>query len=328
MDAVWSWDNWFNLVAIAPADPALAMDQALLMADHQDAHGCYPDSVDADGALYCFNKPPVQGVLLRRLRRTDPRFLTPARRAALFATLAPATRWWLDHRRWPGRRLCHYRHGNDSGWDNSTMFDEGAPLEAPDLNALLAVQAAELARLADGLGHARQAASWTRIARDLRRDLLADLWDGDGFAAVRLPEGRRVRCRSLIPLMPLVLGRDLPEDVRDRLVAAVPGFVTDHGLATEAPDSPDHVTDGYWRGPIWGPSTLLVVDALRDLGEDALATRIATGFCRTCVRHGFAENFAAATGAPLRDPAYTWTAAAYLCLARDLGRPRADRAGA
>jgi hypothetical protein len=27
--------------------------------------------------------------------------------------------------------LCHYLHGNDSGWDNSTMFDEGGPLRDP-----------------------------------------------------------------------------------------------------------------------------------------------------------------------------------------------------
>jgi glycogen debranching enzyme len=317
MDAVWSWDNWFNLVALAPGAPALAMDQALLMADHQDLHGCYPDSVDADGPLYCFNKPPVQGALLRRLRRSDPRFLTRARRAALLATLGPATRWWLDHRRWPGRRLCHYRHGNDSGWDNSTMFDHGAPLEAPDLNAFLAVQAAELARLA--ADRPREAAAWDRTARDLRTALLDELWDGDGFAAVRLPGRERRRSRSLIPLMPLVLGDDLPPAVRAALVAAVPRFATPHGLATEPLDSPDHLDDGYWRGPVWGPSTLLLVDALRGAGAGALADRIATGFCRTCARSGFAENFSAATGAPLRDPAYTWTASAFLALARDLG---------
>ncbi len=365
MDAVWSWDNWFNLTALASAHPRLAMDQALLMADHQDAHGAYPDSVDADGPLYTFSKPPVQGLLLRRLRRTDPRFLSttrpagggtagfagavagatgvvgypgappperasgapprslrllnPARRRALYATLAASTRWWLTHRRWPGSALCHYLHGNDSGWDNSTMFDAGAPLEGPDLNAALVVQCGELALLAAGLGQATEAAGWRRQADRLRAALLRELWDGDGFAARRCVDGHRVRCRSLIPLMPLVLGEALPQPMRAALLAALPAFITDHGLATEDPASPDYAEDSYWRGPIWGPSTLLMVDALRGIGETATADRIATAFCRTCVRSGFAENFAATTGAPLRDPAYTWTASAFLCLARDLG---------
>ncbi len=37
----------------------------------------------------------------------------------------------------------------------------------------------------------------------------------------------------------------------------------------------------------------------------------------TCAVSGFAENFNAVTGDPLRDPAYTWTSSVFLTLARE-----------
>ena len=36
--------------------------------------------------------------------------------------------------------LPEYRHGNEAGWDNATVFDEGGPIESPDLSAYLSVQ--------------------------------------------------------------------------------------------------------------------------------------------------------------------------------------------
>ena len=72
----------------------------------------------------------------------------------MYASLSAQARWWLDHRRIAGSALPYYLHGNDSGWDNSTMFDRGVPLNAPDLAALMVLQMDSLAELADepGLG--------------------------------------------------------------------------------------------------------------------------------------------------------------------------------
>lgn len=310
MDGVWSWDNLFNAVALAGADPALAEAQIALMADHQDRHGAYPDFVGDLYRHFCFSKPPVQGVLLGALLDRQPRWWTTKRRALVRDTVGRFTRFWLDHRRWPGDGLAYYLHGNDSGWDNSTLLIEGTPLVSPDLNAFLAVQCRFLARLAPRA----QAARWTRQADALERDLLR-LWDGDRFVGERLPDRRRVRSESLVDCMPVVLGRRLPPAIAAALVRRIRGFLAPAGPATERLDSPRYVADGYWRGPVWGPSTLLVWQGLVDLGEHALAAEVAGRFCRTCARSGFAENFDARSGAPLRDPGYTWTAAAFLLLA-------------
>jgi putative isomerase len=86
-------------------------------------------------------------------------------------------------------------------------------------------------------------------------------------------------------------------------------------LATESLKSPYYEADGYWRGPIWAPSTLILVDALTTAGEADLAREVARRFCDLAAASGMAENFDALTGQGLRDPAYTWTASVFLILA-------------
>jgi glycogen debranching enzyme len=316
MDGVWSWDNLFNLVAIAGTDPELAFAQIAVEADHQDAHGAYPDFLGDLYKHYCFHKPPVHGLLLGHLRRTQPRWFTPARRKLIVDSIGRFTRFWLDHRRWAGDDLAYYLHGNDSGWDNSTLLLAGAPLVSPDLNAFLATQCRFLAGLTSGTAARR----WTAEAKRIEAALLR-LWDGDRFVGEHLPDRRRIRSESLVDCMPIVLGRRLPQDIAAALVARIRTFLAPAGLATEQLTSPHYTADGYWRGPVWGPSTLLIWLGLRDLGENALARDVAARYCQTCVRSGFAENFDATTGAALRDPGYTWTASAFLVLAGTLDSP-------
>jgi glycogen debranching enzyme len=117
--------------------------------------------------------------------------------------------------------------------------------------------------------------------------------------------------------MPIVLGAQLPVDVHAKVTADVAMHLTSVGLATERPDSPHYEPDGYWRGPVWAPTTVLVEDGLRRGGAIELADQVSTRFRTVCEKFGFAENFDALTGQGLRDRAYTWTASAYLLLAAD-----------
>jgi glycogen debranching enzyme len=77
------------------------------------------------------------------------------------------------------------------------------------------------------------------------------------------------------------------------------------------------MADGYWRGPIWAPSTLLLVEGLASCGEHDLARDLAQRFCELAPRSGFAENYDALTGDGLRDRAYTWTASVFLILGHE-----------
>lgn len=315
MDKVWSWDHAFNAIALAPGFPDLAIDQFLAPFDHQDASGALPDSITHSELLYNFVKPPIHGWALREMRSRMPRPLHRAELLTLYDRLAAWSRFWLDHRTAPGRDLPHYQHGNDSGWDNSTLFDRDRVIEAPDLAVFLAVQLDVLGELADELG--LEGDAWRRQRDALVAACLAQLHDERGFFAVGPLSGVESPRTSLLALLP-ILGADLlPESVRAGLARGIRHHLTDWGLATEPTDSAEYESDGYWRGPIWAPSTYLVENGLRRAGETELADAIAERFLALCERSGFAENFDAVTGQGLRDRAYTWTASVYLVLARD-----------
>ncbi len=313
MDKLWSWDHCFNALALAPGRTDAAVDQFLAPFDHQDDRGALPDSVTHTEVLYNYVKPPIHGWALRRLRETAARPLSREELERIHDGLVRWSRFWLDSRRRPGHALPYYQHGNDSGWDNSTTFDVDRVIEAPDLAAFLSLQLEVLADLADELG--RPSAQWRSAADSLVAALLEQLWTGTELVAVGALSGRTSTASSLLNLLPLVLGERLPADVRAVLAQRLEEHLTEHGPATEPVSSPHYEDDGYWRGPIWAPSTALVEDGLRHSGFPDLADTVSERFRALCERSGFAENFDARTGAGLRDRAYTWTAAVYLTLA-------------
>jgi glycogen debranching enzyme len=312
MDKVWSWDHCFNAIALAAGQPELAWHQFQLPFDHQDGSGALPDSVAHSEILYNYVKPPIHGWALRCLLERLPE------RPDLACTYDRLARWtdfWLTHRRAPGHDLPHYQHGNDSGWDNATTFDGTGVIETADLAAFLILQLRQLARLATELHRPGDALRWTTDADRIRAAMLDRLWTDDRFAARSAATGESWISGSLLDLMPIALGAELPADVSAALARRIETHLTAHGLATERVDSPDYTGDGYWRGPIWAPSTVLIEDGLRRAGHTALADEISHRFRALCEKSGFAENFDAETGTGLRDRAYTWTAGGYLILA-------------
>jgi hypothetical protein len=315
MDKVWSWDHCFNALALAPGRPELAWDQFHLPFDHQDDSGALPDSVTHSEVLYNFVKPPIHGWAFAHLRRRLP---TPVDRAELTEAYDRLERWtdfWLTARRAPGAALPHYQHGNDSGWDNATTFDPERVVAAADLAAFLILQLHELAYLAKELDRSDDTVRWTNTAQEIQTALLDQLWTGERFVARGARSGDTWSSASLLDLMPIALGEHLPADISSALADRIKAHLTPYGLATELTTSPHYLADGYWRGPIWAPATVLIEDGLRRAGHHRLADDISARFRALCETHGFAENFDALTGTGLRDRAYTWTAGSYLLLA-------------
>lgn len=320
MDKVWSWDHCFNALALAPGLPDLAWHQFQLPFDHQDESGALPDSVTHSEVLYNFVKPPIHGWALRRLRERLPRSPETDELRETYRRLKRWTDYWLVSRTAPGQALPHYQHGNDSGWDNATTFDAGRVLITADLASFLVLQLAELAELAKELDYADDADRHLRTADRVQDAMLDRLWAAGRFHGLSPRTGQVSTSQSLLDLVPIVLGDRLPREVSDRLADRIATHLTPYGLATEHPDSPHYESDGYWRGPIWAPSTILIEDGLRRTGHSDLADEISSRFRALCEGSGFAENFDALTGEGLRDRAYTWTASSYLLLADDLHR--------
>jgi glycogen debranching enzyme len=326
MDKVWSWDHCFNALALAGGEPDLAWHQFALPFDHQDPAGALPDSVTHSEVLYNYVKPPIHGWALSLLRQRLPDGLADADVAETYRRLERWTEYWLG-RRAAGSPLPHYHHGNDSGWDNATTFDAARVVESADLAAFLVLQMRELAGLAARLGKPDAGTRWRAESRRLLSAMLSQLWTGDRFAARIVGTGELRASESLLDVMPIVLGARLPARVHTALAREVRRHLSEHGPATETLDSTHYSPDGYWRGPIWAPSTVLIEDGLRRAGHLDLAAEVSRRFRLLCENSGFAENFDAATGAGQRDRAYTWTASSYLILAEAAASRGAAQAG-
>ena len=311
MTSVWSWDHCFNAISLARL-PELAEDQFFVPFDAQATSGRLPDSVNDKVIDYTFTKPPIHGWALMALFRAGA--VNDGWLLRAYDPLQRWTQWWLTERVASGRILPHYFHGNDSGWDNSTIFATTVPVESPDLAAFLVLQTEALSEIASQLSRQDEARNWAMVSSSLLNSLLEDMWDGSRFIARKL-DSTVIESASLLHLLPIVLGSRLPPEVFATLVGDLGRFRTEYGLATEATDSPAFTADGYWRGPIWAPCTALIIDGLINGGEEQLALDLAERFCAMASTSGMAENFDAVTGAGLRDRAYTWTSSVFLNLA-------------
>lgn len=320
---IWSWDNAFSALGVAGIDPQLAFEQFAAIFDHQDASGLLPDYVNDKDVAFSFTKPPVHGWALSLIAEQHPDFLTTERRDYLSKAIGKQVTYWLTRARPNEQVLPAYVHGNDSGWDNATFFAAGGPVETPDLSTFLILACEQLAAMAQD-GVERQ--NWSNTTERLYALLIERLWTGKTFTA-RRPVGEiDVGSDSLIQFMPLLLGKRLDPIIAATLIARLKAgaYITQWGPATESPDSPLYEDDGYWRGPIWAPTTYLLWDGLRRQGELALAAEVAKRFCALANRSGMAENFDALTGRGLRDRAFAWTSAVYLLLASTLGSSNAE----
>lgn len=324
MNGMWSWDHCFNSLAMAAAQPQLAFDQFMAMFDYQDEQGAIPDLLTPNLMIRVHVKPPVHGWIFSLMRRANREFFR--RREITLQIYDVLSRWshfWTEFRDYPGLGLPFYSHGKDTGWDNATIFLNPLPLASPELAAYLVLQMELLGELAAELGRKSESRYWNESAAQLLDRMLKLMWDGKTFHAVSasgemLPQ----QGDCLIVYMPLLLGKRLPETVRAALREGMlrPGgrFRTEFGLASESVSSPRYEPAGYWRGPIWAPSTFIAATGLAGCGDENGARLLAADYCRLCSMHGFHENFNALTGAGNDDKTLSWSASVFLILSEAL----------
>ncbi|OIK11869.1 hypothetical protein BIV60_17330 [Bacillus sp. MUM 116] len=318
MTNIWSWDHCFNALALSKKQPQLAWDQFMTFFEHQDETGMLPDFLNNRFALWNFTKPPIHGWTLKQLME-NREFVTRERLQEVYEPLCKWTEWWFEYRDDDQDGIPQYNHGNDSGWDNSTIFHQGTPVESPDLSSFLILQIEVLSEIADELGKKDEAFEWAAKSKDLLNRLISHFWKQDRFTAVKSGNHSSIESESLVLYIPIILGKRLPESIRKVLAGGlVNEFLTQFGLATEKPTSPYFREDGYWRGPIWAPTTLLLYQGLEESGETEIAQEVAQRFCSMANQSGMAENYHALTGESLRDPAFTWTSSVFLLLAHAL----------
>lgn len=329
----WLWDQYFHAIAYRHVDISAAQDQLRVFLDHQQPNGMLPDAIHDEGIVTHLTAPVDADV-------TKPPFMawaawkiyeTSGDIAFLDEIYEPLARWqayWFDHCL-DASGLAVYQHPFSSGLDDSPIFDEGMPVVAPDLNTYLVIQAEALAKIAEALGLADEAAAHREQAEALANLIQFVLWDKERGYFHALVEGTKpVSVFTPFHLLPLWTGR-LTEKQVEQVVAHLTSsrFWANWPLATVATDDPKFDASQMWRGPIWVNINLLFVEALERVGQHEVARRLRRASLDLIMqRPDIYEYYNPYTAEkpPKSAPIFGWTSAAFIELAIQETRDRAE----
>jgi len=278
---IWQWDAYFHALAYRHIEPHLAHDQLRILLDHQRADGMIPDAIHDEGTVTRLNypveadvtKPPLIAWAAWKLYEVDRdrEFLDE-----IYEPIVRWNNWWFEHNDADGNGLCEYKHPFSSGLDDSPLWDDGMPVESPDLNTYLCLQQEALANIARVLGLSADAELWAQRADEQARRMIQLRWDKEAGLFWPVQHGARINVRTPFNLFPLVTGR-MPADIAARMVAHLTDenqFWTHYPLATVARNDPKYSPLQMWRGPTWVNVNYLMIEGLQRSGYPELAREL------------------------------------------------------
>jgi len=322
---LWLWDNAMHSLAYRHADPELARNQIRAMLAHQLDNGMLPDAVFDDGIVTnidhpiigAVTKPPVLAWAALKLHETDPDFNFLQE---IYVPLVRLNNWWLSMNDDDGDGLAQYNHPFSSGLDNSPLWDEGMPVESPDLNTYLCVQMGSLAMIAELLNMKEEGAMWRRRAASMVQRMIEHFWDDEAGLFWAIKEHQPVRVVTLFNLYPLWSGQ-LPGEINEKLLAHLRNpdeFWGPYVLPTVARNDPKYDPADMWRGPVWANINYFFIEALNQIGQTGLANELRDRTLELIMSQSdMYEYYHAETGAPPPRAVnmFGWTSAVFIDLA-------------
>jgi putative isomerase len=350
---VWHWDSYFHAIGLGHRDIKLAKDQFRILLNYQLENGMIPDVIHDTGVLAFstdmvpqdianslsyvgqqsaeaaemmqapITKPPLTAWAAWKvyLIDKDRDFL-----AAIYRPIVRWQEWWIRDNDLDQNGLPEFQHPYSSGIDDSPLWDQGPPLESPDLGSYLCLQYVYLARMAAVLDLNDDAEQWKLKARQLAQRLIEVQWDKKSGFFRATKQGQKIETRTPFNLYPLITGH-MPQDIADELVANLTNqrlFWSQYPVPTVAFDDPHFNPERMWRGPVWLNPNYLLIDGLFRAGypEIARELRRRTLSLVTATPNAMNEYYHPITGEkpPRATVMFGWTAALFidLCIAETL----------
>jgi hypothetical protein len=324
---VWQWDAYFHALAYRHVDMQLAKDQLRIVIDHQRADGMIPDAVHDEGTVTHLTfpieadvtKPPLLAWAVWKLYEHDHdrEFLDE-----VYEPIVRWNNWWFDKNDVDGNGLCEYQHPYSSGLDDSPLWDDGTPVESPDLNTYLCLQEETLSKIARVVGEDADADRWAKRAETMNQRMLRWMWDENAglFWATRPNHGARINVRTPFNLFPMMTGR-MPASVVRRLIAHLTNeqeFWPRYPVPTVALDDPKHDPLEMWRGPTWVNVNYLLIEGLHRNGYHDLARELRRRTLEMlCLHDDIYEYYQSQTGEvpPKAASIFGWSSAVFIDLA-------------
>jgi putative isomerase len=108
-------------------------------------------------------KPPIHGWTLRCMMEKS-KSLSQNMIAEIYKPLCRWTDFYFNYKDDNHNGLADSYHGNDSGADNATIFDDGMPVDEPALNSYLIIQMDVLSEFARKLEKPEESVLWKQKA--------------------------------------------------------------------------------------------------------------------------------------------------------------------
>lgn len=332
------WDSFFNGALACLDDPQTARATVRAILGWQTPEGLVPNfghwQFDKSRASNDRSQPPVGSLCIWKMhqRWPDISFLKE-----VYPKLLKWHRWWPQYRDGDHNGLLEWgssaagKQGAlwETGWDDTPQYADSEMVgntldtDAVDLNALWAMDAENLALIADAVGD-HTTAKQLRAERIHTIELInARLWNPElGIYCSRKWESKGGRFLTRLTPMnfyPLIAGAASAQQAR-----SVIAIMTDPKrfwgrwiLPTVAYDDPLWPQQGYWHGTVWAPVNFLVFQGLRRYASPEVVSEFADKsvslFMRNWTARGWCgENFGSDTGLVNGDKHYTW--GALMCL--------------
>jgi putative isomerase len=316
------WQQSYQAMTLA-RDVDLAWDLLLSIFDFQRDDGQLPDNVTAFAANYNSTKPPLQGVAICwLLDHADVSAIGREKIAQLYQALARYHGWWFATHDNDCDGMPEYQHADESGWDDNSLFVQGLPIESPDLAAYLVMIEEALGRLAGLFGDEDAELAWLDRSRALLAEAIGQFWNGERFVARKSGSHEIVATDSICFFQPLLLGKRLPERIRETLIAKLMRegeYLTPSGFASESLKS-RLFAGGWMLGGLSSPVQFLLGLALEACGHHEHAAELARRYCGRQERDGFYHMANSVSGRNLPGlnfPWSSWGSSTYLFLAQN-----------
>jgi glucosylglycerate hydrolase len=186
------------------------------------------------------------------------------------------------------------------------------------MTAILAVAAAELARLGAEVGLSGEVADQPALARKAQAGVLSSVSPTTGLCRdFDARSGSWTSAQSLASFSALLCGGDSQVCARQQDIITGPLWAGHPGLAhalppTVSPEAAGFHPRTYWRGPSWPVMNWLFAWALRRRGEITLADHWRSEGLAQLGDLAFGEYYEPFTGEPLGSRDQSWTAAVAL----------------
>lgn len=348
----WAWDSWKQVVALSRFAPELAENQIRAMFDYQDASGMVADCVFRDTLQEAVNrrdtKPPLASwAVLEVFEQTgDTGFVKE-----MLPKLLKYHAWWYANRDHDQNGLCEYGSTDgtriaaawESGMDNAVRFDHAVMVqnnpsawslnqESVDLNCYLYAEKKQLATLLSISGDTVKAREFANRADELCSVIRKMFYDEQSgfFYDIDLDTKKAITVQGPEGWIALWTRVATPEQARKiaEVIMDTAKFNTFMPFPTLARNHPKfNPEDGYWRGPVWLDQAYFAIEGMRKYGYSKEADLLCTKLIENAegLASGSApirENYHPTTGKGLNAYHFSWSAAHYLLLIKDMQRAK------